>query len=133
MDNVKSFIKRANRGHTILFVSFATIGFLTLAGCQTVDRVRTATDVGLAVVEKADIEALVQVDMERQRLRRARCHNPMLTPAVISDAANDPRLGTPWIDELLGDCPQFSAFLSDLVLRRAVASGLLASNPSSRR
>lgn len=128
MTNRKYTSNQSALKRVMFLFTITALGMTALAGCQTVDRVRTATDIAFAVAEKADVEALVQVDLERQRLRRARCHNPMLTPAVLSEAANDQRLGTAWVDELLRDCPQFSAFLSDLVLRRAMASGLIAPN-----
>lgn len=96
-----------------------------LVGCQYVDKVRAASDAVANVSEYYEVEALVQADLERRRLRKARCYSPLLTPATISAAAADGRLGAGWIDELLGDCPQFAAFLSELTFRRAAGRGLL--------
>ena len=96
-----------------------------LVGCQYVDKVRAASDAVANVSEYYEVEALVQADLERRRLRKARCYSPLLTPATISAAAADGRLGAGWIDEFLGDCPQFAAFLSELTFRRAAGRGLL--------
>jgi hypothetical protein len=96
-----------------------------LAGCQYVDNARAVSDAVMAVSEYYKVEALVQADIELRRLRKARCYNPMLTPSTISAAAVDSRLGSGWIDELLADCPQFAAFLSELTFRRGLSSGLL--------
>jgi hypothetical protein len=96
-----------------------------LAGCQYVDNARAASDAVVSVSEYYKVEALVQADIERRRLRKARCYSPLLTPATISAAAIDGRLGAGWIDELLGDCPQFAAFLSELTFRRGLSAGLL--------
>jgi hypothetical protein len=96
-----------------------------LAGCQYVDRARAASDAVVGVSQYYKVEALVQADIERRRLRKARCYSPLLTPATISAAANDSRLGAGWIDDLLRDCPQFAAFLSELTFRRAASAGLL--------
>ena len=76
-----------------------------LVGCQYVDKVRAASDAVANVSEYYEVEALVQADLERRRLRKARCYSPLLTPATISAAAADGRLGAGWIDEFLGDCP----------------------------
>jgi len=96
-----------------------------LAGCQYVDKARAASDAVVSVSEYYKVEALVQADIERRRLRKARCYSPLLTPATVSAAAIDGRLGAGWIDELLADCPQFAAFLSELTFRRAASAGLL--------
>lgn len=96
-----------------------------LAGCQYVDRVRAASDAAVNVAQYYKVEALVQAEIERRRLRKARCYSPLLTPATISAAATDARLGAGWVNELLDDCPQFAAFLSDLTFRRAASAGLL--------
>jgi hypothetical protein len=96
-----------------------------LAGCQYLDRARAASDAVVGVSQYYKVEALVQADIERRRLRKARCYSPLLTPATISAAANDSRLGAGWIDDLLRDCPQFAAFLSELTFRRAASAGLL--------
>lgn len=97
-----------------------------LAGCSYVERARQGTDLVVGVAERYKLEALVQADIERQRLRAARCLSPLLTPATISAAAMDGRLGMPWVDGLLSDCPQFAAFLSELMVRRVQATGLEA-------
>jgi hypothetical protein len=96
-----------------------------LAGCQYLDRARAASDALVGVSQYYKVEALVQADIERRRLRKARCYSPLLTLATISAAANDSRLGAGWIDDLLRDCPQFAAFLSELTFRRAASAGLL--------
>jgi hypothetical protein len=96
-----------------------------LAGCQYVDNARALSDAAVAVSEYYKVEALVQADIERRRLRKARCYSPVLTPSTISAAAVDTRLGSAWIDELLADCPQFAAFLSELTFRRGLNAGLL--------
>jgi hypothetical protein len=98
-----------------------------LGACDATTKARIATDFAIANVHKFDVETLVQVETSRQRLRKARCYNPMLTPAAISSAADDPRLGENWIDELLKDCPQFSAFILELALRRVQTAGFLKS------
>ena len=89
------------------------------------DRARTVSDAVVGVSQYYKVEALVQADIERRRLRKARCYSPLLTPATISAAATDARLGADWVNELLDDCPQFAAFLSDLTFRRAASAGLL--------
>ncbi len=95
-----------------------------IAGCSYIERARDGSDLAVGVAERFKLEALVQADIERQRLRAARCLSPLLTPATISAAAVDSRLGTFWVDGLLADCPQFAAFVSELMLRRAQAAGL---------
>ena len=74
-----------------------------LAGCQYVDRARTVSDAVVGVSQYYKVEALVQADIERRRLRKARCYSPLLTPATISAAATDARLGADWVNELLDD------------------------------
>ena len=93
-------------------------------GCSYIERARDGSDLAVGVAEHFKLEALVQAEIERQRLRAARCLSPLLTPATISAAAVDSRLGTFWVDGLLADCPQFAAFVSELMLRRAQAAGL---------
>lgn len=104
-----------------------------LPACSYVERARQGADLAVGVAEHYKLEALVQADIERQRLRTARCLSPLLTPATISAAAVDTRLGAVWIDDLLADCPGFAAFVSELMLRRARAAGLavVASRPDS--
>lgn len=96
-----------------------------LASCSYVERGRRGSELVVGVAEQYKLEALVQADIERQRVRAARCYSPLLTPATISAAANDGRLGPSWIDGLLRDCPQFGAFLSELMVRRGRAAGLV--------
>ena len=91
-----------------------------LAGCAYIDRARGASDLVVTASQFYKLEALVQSDIERRRVRSARCYSPLLTPATISAAAVDTRLGPAWVDELLRDCPQFAAFLSELTLRQSV-------------
>lgn len=95
-----------------------------LPGCSSIDRARRGTDVVVGVAQQYKLETLVQADLERRRLRAARCYSPLLTPATLSAAATDERLGPAWVDGLLRDCPQFGAFLSELMMRRARAAGL---------
>jgi hypothetical protein len=110
------------------FVLTLLVVFLPgLGACDATTKARIATDFAIANVHKFDVETLVQVETSRQRLRKARCYNPMLTPAAISSAAEDPRLGENWIDELLKDCPQFSGFILELALRRVQAAGFIKS------
>lgn len=97
---------------------------VALAGCSHIEKVRGVSDAAIAVQHKLDLEALKQVEIERQRVRKARCYSPLLTPAALSAAAEEPLLGEPWVEELLVDCPQFSAFLSNLVILRARGAGL---------
>ena len=105
-----------------------------LAGCSYVDQARRAADMGAEGSQSYQVEALVQADIERKHLRKARCYSPLLDPATMSAAAADPRLGTPWVDELLRDCPTFSAFIADLTLRQVRSSGLpLLLDRSDRR
>jgi hypothetical protein len=120
---------RAIHARPAALLAFACLP--VLAGCQYLDKARAASDAAVAVSEYYKVEALVQADIERKRVRRARCYNPMLTPATISAAAVDSRLGSGWIDELLADCPQFAAFLSELTFRRELSAGLLAARDRS--
>lgn len=96
-----------------------------LAGCTYVERARRGSELVVGVAEQYKLETLVQADIERQRVRAARCYSPLLTPATISAAATDGRLGSSWVDGLLRDCPQFGAFLSELMVRRARGAGLV--------
>lgn len=93
-------------------------------GCSTMWKARSFADTAVAVQHELDLEALRQVEIERQRFRSARCHSPLLTPAALSAAAEDAALGEAWVEELLRDCPQFSTFLSNLVVTRAIRTGL---------
>jgi hypothetical protein len=96
-----------------------------LGGCEYVEKARRTSDLVVTTSQFYKVEALVQANIERRRLRSARCYSPLLTPATISAAAVDSRLGPSWVDELLRDCPQFAAFLSELTLRRGLSAGLL--------
>ena len=98
---------------------------LALTACYSIDRVRTVSDRAAARYEQFNLDMLVEAETERQRIRRARCYSPVLSPGAISAAAVDARLGGDWVEELLGDCPQFASFVSDLVLRRARQAGLV--------
>jgi hypothetical protein len=90
-----------------------------LPACSYVERGRALSDAALIGSHEAAMTAVAEAQEERLRLRRRRCFNPLLTPAVLADAAADPRLGPAWIDELLQDCPQFAALLSQHLLQRA--------------
>jgi hypothetical protein len=96
-----------------------------VAGCQYIETARGMSDLAVTTSQFYKLESLVQLDIERRRVRSARCYSPLLTPATISAAAVDSRLGHGWVDELLRDCPQFAAFLSELARRRGVNGGLL--------
>ncbi|MFO1129295.1 MAG: hypothetical protein U1E66_12785 [Rhodospirillales bacterium] len=102
----------------------AFISGLALGSCSYVERGRQIADFAVATAHEANLAALVEAQEERIRLRKSRCYNPMLTPATIADAALDPRLGSPWVEELLQDCPKFAAFLAHLVVNRAQTAGL---------
>lgn len=107
------------------------VGCLGLASCTYVDRARRMSDVAVDVTQRAALQTVVEADVERQRLRRLRCLDPLLTPATISSAAMDPRLGRPWVDELLRDCPAFSAFLTDTAFARLTLTRVNTASPSS--
>lgn len=107
-----------------IFKTAVILLLVLTAGCSSVEKVRNFSEAVVAVQHKLDLDALEQVEIERQRLRKARCYSPLLTPAALSAAAEDPRLGAAWVEELLGDCPDFSAFLSNLVILRAQSAGL---------
>lgn len=108
-------------------VLISAFGLSLVSGCFTIEKVRTVSDVAILGKESLSLQALRQAQLERHRARAARCHSPLLTPATISAAAADPDLGEPWVEDLLRDCPDFSAFLSNLVLKRARTAGLCAS------
>lgn len=105
-------------GCTLLLVA------VSAAGCSTVWKVRGLADTAVAVQHELGLEALRQAEIERRRFRSARCYSPALTPAALSAAAEDADLGEPWVEELLHDCPQFSTFLSNLVVNRAASAGM---------
>ncbi|MBL8659860.1 MAG: hypothetical protein JNM75_08910 [Rhodospirillales bacterium] len=95
-----------------------------VAGCSTAEKARSFADAAVAVQQELGLEALRQAEIERQRLRSARCYSPALTPAAVSAAAEDAELGQDWVEELLRDCPQFSTFVSNLVVSRAASVGM---------
>lgn len=97
----------------------------SVGGCQYIENARRMSDLAVTTSQFYKLESLVQLDIERRRVRSARCYSPLLTPATISAAALDSRLGAAWIDELLRDCPQFAAFLSELTRRRGLYGSLL--------
>lgn len=100
-----------------------------MGGCSYIEQARRTSDIAVEVGQHYRLEALVQADIERRRLRAARCHSPLLTPSALGAAAIDERLGERWVDELLRDCPGFGSFLSDLTLRRARQSGVILPAP----
>lgn len=100
------------------------IALSSSVGCSAVWKVRDFADTVVKIQNELGLEALKQADIERQRLRAARCYSPALTPAALSAAAQDADLGDAWVAELLQDCPQFSVFLSNLVMARAESAGL---------
>lgn len=120
---------RENFFKTFIYVhlkAVSTFVFVSaLSGCLSLNQARSLNDRAAAHYAAFNLDVLVQAETERQRIRRARCYSPMLPPAAISAAAADPRLGGDWVEELLSDCPHFSAFVADLVLRRARDAGLL--------
>jgi hypothetical protein len=89
-----------------------------VAGCQYIETARGMSDLAVTTSQFYKLESLVQLDIERRRVRSARCYSPLLTPTTISAAAVDSRLGYGWVDELLRDCPQFAAFVWELTRRR---------------
>jgi hypothetical protein len=88
------------------------------------EKARNTTDFVVANTNDLNTHALVQAEIERRRLRKLRCHSPLLNPTAISGAAIHPSLGRPWVDELLKDCPEYAAFIAELVLRRAEVAGI---------
>lgn len=111
----------------IPLVSIVVAGCSLISGCSTLQKARSVSDAALSGKESLSLQALRQAQIERQRARAVRCHSPLLTPATISAAAADAHLGEAWVEELLRDCPEFSTFLSNLVLKRARMAGLCAS------
>lgn len=109
--------------------AFVVLTGVLFSGCSYVDRARQGTDLVVGVAEQYRLETLVQADIERQRVRAARCYSPLLTPATLSAAAEDARLGPAWVDDLLRDCPRFGAFVSELMMRRARAAGIVTMLP----
>jgi hypothetical protein len=107
------------------------VAALLLGSCSYVERGRQVADIAVATAHHANLAALIQAQEERVRLRKSRCYNPMLTPATIADAALDPRLGAPWVEELLRDCPKFAAFIAQLVISRAQFAGLMLPQPET--
>lgn len=111
--------------NTIGLVCFLAI-CSAVAGCSNLEKIRSLSNAAVAGNESVSLEILRQAQVERQRIRTARCHSPLLTPATISAAAAHADLGDTWIEELLRDCPQFSTFLSNLVVKRARMAGVCA-------
>lgn len=107
----------------IYAVALLASGIL-LPGCSNLASVRAFSDAAVVGKERLALQALQESQVERQRLKAARCHSPLLTPATLSAAAADTTLGDAWVEELLRDCPDFSAFLSDLMVKRARTSGI---------
>lgn len=114
---------KVENGKAIVFL-LLTILVLGTSACSSVEKARNATDAVIASKTHFNTSALVQAEIERRRLRKLRCHSPLLNPTAISGAAVHPSLGRPWVDELLRDCPEYAAFISELVLRRAEGAGI---------
>ena len=90
-----------------------------VTSCTAVDKIRKANDVAIANYHHFSVEALVQAEIQRQRLRKFRCYSPLMYPAALVAAATDNRLGDEWLDELFRDCPQFAFLISNLVVKQA--------------
>ena len=107
---MRNLFTRRNTIFTVLvFLSTSLLG-----ACSMAERVRNANDVALTNFHHFNIETLVQAEVERQRIRQFRCYNPLLYPAALVAASQDQRLGQPWVQELLGDCPQFADLVADI-------------------
>ncbi|MGB7949022.1 MAG: hypothetical protein WCH75_15160, partial [Candidatus Binatia bacterium] len=117
--------ERTNSKKLVTFLTLSSLIF-SAAACSSVEKARKATDIVIANKNSFNLEALVQAETERQRIRKLRCHSPFLNPMAISGAAFHPSLGRAWVDELLRDCPEYSAFIADIVLRRAENAGIEA-------
>ncbi len=85
----------------------------TLSSCTYVERAREMTDSSTAAAEQSVLDTLVDANIERQRLRRLRCLDPLLSPMTIKRAAADSRLGQPWLEELQRDCPELSTLAAN--------------------
>lgn len=121
------------RGVKIVLFLMLAILIMTAPACSNLEKARTVTDVVVANKKNFDLQALLQAEIERQRVRKLRCHSPLLNPASISGAAFHPGLGRAWVDELLRDCPEYAAFVAELVLRRAENAGVtLLEGPKER-
>ena len=116
----------------LIILTLVTFSLLGVSACSSVERVRSTSDVLVANKKHFTLEALVQAEIECQRVRKLRCHSSFLNPSSISGAALHPSLGQSWVDELLRDCPEYAAFISELVLRRAKAAGVEPLSGSSR-
>lgn len=114
-------VARLCRAATLTALAFACLG---QASCSYLDRARRISDVAVDASQQLALQTVIEANVERQRLRRLRCMDPLLTPATISLAAADPRLGKAWVEELLDDCPAYSAFLLDSALTRLSVRGL---------
>ncbi len=119
--NIIGVCQKMYFGQSCLFMTI-TLACCFLVGCSYVDQARRASDVAVEVAQQGTMQAVIEANIERQRVRRLRCLSPLLTPATISGAAMDPRLGRPWVDELMRDCPAFSAFIAETALSRARAA-----------
>lgn len=95
-----------------------------VAACSGLDKTRKVTDVVVANKKNLNLRALIEAETERQRIRKLRCHSPLLSPSIVSEAALHPRLGPAWVAELLRDCPEYGAFVNELVLQRAATAGV---------
>lgn len=121
--HIDNFCARLKSGKPILFLMlFALV--LSATACSNLEKARSATDVIVANKKNFNLQALLQAEIERQRVRKLRCHSPLLNPSSLSGAAFHPSLGQAWVDELLRDCPDYAAFVADLVLRRAEGAGV---------
>lgn len=107
-----------------IFLLMVSALLLSVPACSNLDKARTATDVVVANKKNFNLQALLEAEIERQRVRKLRCHSSLLNPSAVSGAAYHPSLGREWVDELLRDCPDYAAFVADLVLRRAQDAGL---------
>lgn len=110
-------------GNFIVYIIIIAAIF-SASSCSYLDKARNTTDFVVANKKNLNTYALVQAEIERGRLRTLRCHSPLLNPTAISGAAIHPSLGQPWVDELLRDCPEYAAFIAELVLRRAEVAGI---------
>jgi hypothetical protein len=112
-------------------VSFV-VASSVLSGCGTLDKARVISDLGIEKAHNLNVDTLVEAEIERQRFRRARCYSPLLSPAAVVSGTMDHRLGRPWLNELLRDCPQFSALIAMLVVddREQIIASRMASQES---
>jgi len=121
------------RGVKIVLFLMLSVLIMTAPACSNLEKARTVADVVVANTRNFNLQALLQAEIERQRLRKLRCHSPLLNPSSISGAAVHPNLGRAWVDELLRDCPEYAAFVAELVLRRAENAGVTLQEVSRER